>query len=72
MCLMVSISKYRADAEYCECKAYSKVYKRFNSRTRAIKMTQGEFLDWSEQARKVRDECLAGTLPFEEFVAWLE
>ena len=52
--------------------AYSKAYKRFNSRTRARKMTQTEFLNWSEQARKMRDECVAGTVSFEEFVSWLE
>ena len=52
--------------------AYSKAYKRFNSRTRAKKMTQTEFLNWSEEARKLRSKCEAGELPFEEFVAWLE
>ena len=52
--------------------AYSKAYKRFNSRTRAKKMSQGEFLSWSEQARKLRNECMAGTLSFEEFTAWLD
>ena len=52
--------------------AYSKAYKRFNSRTRAKKMTQTEFLNWSEQARKLRDQCMAGELSFDEFVAWLE
>ena len=52
--------------------AYSKAYKRFNSRTRAKKMTQTEFLNWSEEARKLRSKCEAGDLPFEEFVAWLE
>ena len=59
-------------AENPVLEAYSKAYKRFNSRTRAKKMTQSEFLSWSEQARKKRDECLAGDLAFEEFVAWLE
>jgi hypothetical protein len=52
--------------------AYSKAYKRFNSRTRAKKMTQTEFLNWSDQARKKRDDCLAGKLTFEEFTAWLD
>ena len=52
--------------------AHKKAYRRFNSRTRAKKMTQNEFLQWSEEAAKKRDECLAGTLPFDEFVAWLE
>ena len=27
---------------------------------------------WSDEAAKKRDECLAETLPFDEFVAWLE
>jgi hypothetical protein len=62
----------RKVAENPILEAYSKAYKRFNSRTRAKKMTQGEFLNWSEQARKLRDECLAGELPLEEFTAWLE
>jgi len=52
--------------------AYSKAYKRFNSRARAKRMSQSEFLSWSEQARKLRDECLAGELSFEEFTAWLD
>ena len=62
----------RKVAENPILEAYSKAYKRFNSRTRAKKMTQTEFLNWSEQARKLRDECVAGVLPFEEFAAWLE
>ena len=52
--------------------AYKKAYRRFNSRTRAKKMTQGEFMAWSDEAAKKRDECLAEKLPFDEFVAWLE
>ena len=52
--------------------AYKKAYRRFNSRTRAKKMTQSEFMAWSDEAAKKRDECLAETLPFDEFVAWLE
>jgi hypothetical protein len=35
-------------------------------------MTQNEFLKWSEEAAMKRDECLAGSLPFGEFRAWLE
>ena len=62
----------RKVAENPILEAYSKAYKRFNSRTRAKKMTQTEFLNWSEQARKLRDECVAGAVPFEEFTAWLE
>lgn len=52
--------------------AHKKAYRRFNSRARAKKMTQTEFMAWSEEASKKRDACLAGELPFEEFVAWLE
>ena len=52
--------------------AHKKAYRRFNSRTRAKKMTQSEFMAWSDEASRKRDECLAGELPFEEFTAWLE
>ena len=52
--------------------AHKKAYRRFNSRTRAKKMTQSEFMRWSEEAAEKRDACLAGELPFDEFVAWLE
>lgn len=52
--------------------AHKKAYRRFNSRTRTKKMTQSEFLQWSEQASQKRDECLAGDLSFDEYIAWLE
>ena len=52
--------------------AHKKAYRRFNSRTRLKKMTQSEFLKWSVEASRKRDECLAGELPFEEFIEWLE
>jgi len=52
--------------------AHKKAYRRFNSRTRAKKMTQTEFMLWSEEAAQRRDECLAGNLSFEDFIAWLE
>jgi hypothetical protein len=52
--------------------AYKKAYRRLNSRARSKKMTQSEFLQWSEQAAQKRDECEAGKLSFEEFVMWLE
>jgi hypothetical protein len=35
-------------------------------------MTQSEFLRWSEEAVTKRDECLAGELSFDDFIAWLE
>ena len=52
--------------------AHKKAYRRFNSRTRTKKMTQSEFMSWSDEAVRKRDECLAGRLSFDEFVAWLE
>ena len=52
--------------------AHKKAYRRFHSRVRTKKMTQSEFLIWSEEAGRKRDECLAGELLFEEFVEWLE
>jgi len=32
---------------------------------RAEKMTQSEFLQWSDEAVRKRDECLSGKLSFE-------
>ena len=52
--------------------AHKKAYRRFNSRVRNKKMTQTEFLQWSNEASKKRDLCLAGELPFDEFITWLE
>ncbi|MDR1321706.1 MAG: DUF6076 domain-containing protein [Gracilibacteraceae bacterium] len=51
---------------------YKRNYRRQNSRARAKKMTQAEFLRWSEEASQKRDECLAGEMPFDEYAAWLE
>jgi hypothetical protein len=51
---------------------YKRNYRRQNSRTRAKKMTQTEFLRWSDEASQKRDECLAGELPFDDYVAWIE
>ena len=51
---------------------HKKAYRRFNSRTRTGKMSQAEFLAWSEEASRKRDECVAGVLPVDEFQAWLE
>ena len=52
--------------------AHKKAYRRFHSRVRTKKMTQSEFLKWSEEASRKRDECFAGELSFEVFVEWLE
>lgn len=34
-------------------------------------MTQQELYDWSEEARKKRDECVTGRLPLEAFGEWM-
>ena len=52
--------------------AHKKAYRRFNSRVRTGKVTQAEFLEWSEEASLRRDMCLAGDQPFNVFMAWLE
>jgi len=52
--------------------AHKKAYRRFNSRARTKKMTQHQFMAWAEEATKKRDACLAGDLPFDEYIAWLE
>ena len=62
----------RKVAENPVWEVYKKAYRRLNSRTRAKKMTQSEFMAWSEEAARKRDECLAEELSFDEFVAWLE
>jgi len=52
--------------------AHKKAYRRFNSRARNKKMTLTEFMEWSDEAARKRDDCMAGRLSFDEFVAWLE
>jgi len=52
--------------------AHKKAYRRFNSRTRTGNMTNEAFFAWTKEAATKRDECLAGELSFDEFVAWLE
>ena len=52
--------------------AHKKAYRRFNSRTRNKKMTQSEFMAWSDEAVRKRGDCMGGKLSFEDFVAWLE
>jgi len=44
--------------------AHKRAYRRLNSRARAKKMSQAEFLKRSSEASRKRDECMAGTLPF--------
>lgn len=51
---------------------YKRSYKAHNARIRYGIMTREEFNAWSQEARRRRDDCVAGKLPLEEFVAWLD
>ena len=50
---------------------YKRSYKTHNARIRYGLMTREEFTAWSVEARAKRDQCSAGELPLEDFVAWL-
>ena len=50
---------------------YKRSYKTHNARIRYGLMTREEFTAWSAEARIKRDLCVAGELPLEEFVEWL-
>ena len=53
-------------------KEYKRSYKAHNARVRYGTMTKAEFTAWSKEARAKRADCIAGKLPLEEFVAWLD
>lgn len=53
-------------------KEYKRSYKAHNARIRYGIMTREEFNAWSQEAREKRDLCVAGKLPLEDFVAWLD
>jgi hypothetical protein len=52
-------------------KEYHKAYKRNHSRVRVGTMTQAEFLEWSDEAREKRDQCIAGVMSKDEFMEWV-
>jgi hypothetical protein len=52
--------------------AHLKAYRRMNSKARTRRITQGEFLAWSDESRAKRDACLSGTLDFGGFQKWLD
>jgi hypothetical protein len=52
-------------------KEFHKAYKRNHSRVRVGTMTQIEFLEWSDEAREKRDQCIAGVIDKDEFMEWL-
>lgn len=53
-------------------KEYKRSYKAHNARVRYGTMSKAEFSAWSKTAREKRDACVAGKLPLEDFVAWLD
>ena len=53
-------------------KEYKRSYKAHNARIRYGLMTREEFDKWAAEAREKRDACVAGKLPLEGFVAWLD
>jgi hypothetical protein len=52
-------------------KEFHKAYKRNHSRVRVGSMTQTEFLEWSDEAREKRDQCIAGRMRKDEFMEWV-
>ena len=52
-------------------KEFHKAYKRNHSRVRVGTMTQTEFLEWSDEAREKRDQCIAGGMGKDEFMEWV-
>jgi len=52
-------------------KEFRKAYKRTHSRVKYKTKTKQEFYDWSEEARRKRDESTAGRLSPEAFREWL-
>lgn len=51
---------------------YKRSYKAHNARIRYGLTTREQFNAWSREAREKRDLCVAGRLPIDEFIAWLD
>jgi len=52
--------------------AYSKAYKKRFAWIKYKRISKEDFYEWSEQARALRDKCLAGKISLEEYKAWLD
>ncbi len=50
---------------------HQRAYKTHYARMKKKNMTQQEFLDWSEKAADLRDQCLAGRITVDEFKAFV-
>lgn len=59
-------------AENPAFKVYSRAYKKRFAWIRYGKITQEAFYEWSEQARKMREQCANGKISLEKFKEWLE
>ena len=52
--------------------AYTKAYRRMDSRKRTMYISKKGFTEWSKTARKKRKLCEEGQLSLGEFQAWLD
>lgn len=52
-------------------KEFHKAYKRNHSRVRVGAITQADFLEWSDDAREKRDQCITGVIGKDEFIEWI-
>lgn len=52
--------------------AYTKAYRRMDSRKRTMYISKKEFSEWSKTAREKRKLCEEGLITLEEFQAWLD
>ncbi|MGN0291443.1 MAG: DUF6076 domain-containing protein [Lachnospiraceae bacterium] len=52
--------------------AYTKAYRRMDSRKRTMYISKKEFTEWSKTAREKRKLCEDGQISLEEFQAWLD
>lgn len=52
--------------------AYTKAYRRMDSRKRTMYISKKEFTEWSKTAREKRKLCEDGQITLEEFQAWLD
>ena len=50
---------------------HQRAYKTHYARMKKKNMTQQEFLEWSNKAADLRDQCLAGKITVDEFKAFL-
>jgi uncharacterized OB-fold protein len=52
--------------------AYTKAYRRMDSRKRTMYISKKEFSEWSKTAREKRKLCEEGQITLEEFQTWLD